>query len=66
MSSKYFLAAETKYTILVSTVTASVASYSPIGHQLQHLVKQMRGDDDLTKKLSVGRISKDTTAAEGH
>jgi hypothetical protein len=59
-----FVAAETKYTILVSTVAAIVALYSSWAHQLQQPVTHLRSHDDLAQAIERGRISEAEAAAE--
>jgi hypothetical protein len=51
---KYFVAMETKYTILVSTVTALVTLYPPLANQLQQPVTQLRSDNALTEEIERG------------
>jgi len=64
MSSKYFVAVETRYTILVSTVTVRVTLIPPSANELQQPVARLHSDNGLTKESSVGRISEATAAAE--
>jgi hypothetical protein len=63
-SSKYFLAPETKYTTIVSTVIPLVALPSPVADQLQQPGTQLHSDNGLTMASEVGRISEATAAAE--
>jgi len=52
--SEYFHCAETKYTILVSTVTTLLALVSPLADQLQQPVTQLRPDNGVTKTIARG------------
>jgi hypothetical protein len=61
---KYFVAVETKYTILVSAVTALVALYSSLANQVQQPVTHLRSDNGLTQAIECGRIFEAKTAAE--
>jgi hypothetical protein len=63
---KDFVVVETKYTILVSTVTAVITLYPPLTEQLQQPVTHLRSDDGLTKGSKIGQISQATPAAERH
>ncbi len=58
------VAAETKYTILVSTVTTLVTLYPLLADQLQKPVRHLRSDRDLKKAIERGRIPEDTDAAK--
>jgi hypothetical protein len=64
MSSKYFVAVETQYTILVSKVTALVTLYPPLANQLQQPMTQLRSDKDLKQAIERGRIPEATAAAK--
>ena len=66
MSSKYFVAVETKYTILVSTVTVRVTLIPPSANELQQPVASLRSDNRLPAGSSVRRISEAAAAAERH
>ena len=60
------VAVETKYTILVSTVTTVIVLYPPLTDQLQQQVTHLRADNDPTKGWSVGRIPEAEATAERH
>ena len=66
MSSKYFVAVETRYTILVSTVTVRVTLIPPSANELQQPVARLRSDNGLPTGSSVRRISEAAAAAERH
>ena len=53
---KYFLAAETQYTILVSTVIELVALYPPMANSYNSPVTDLRSDEDLKPAIESGRI----------
>jgi hypothetical protein len=48
------VAAETKYTILVSTVMTLLSLVPPLAGQLQQPVTQLRSDNGLTKTIAHG------------
>jgi hypothetical protein len=57
---------ETKYTILVSTVTAPVAVYTFLLDQLQQPVAHLRCDNDATRTMERVRLLEANAAAEWH
>jgi hypothetical protein len=57
---------ETKYTMLVSTVTAPVAVYTSLLDQLQRPVAHLRCDNDLTRAIERGCLPEANAAAERH
>jgi hypothetical protein len=64
MSSKYFVAVETLYTILVSKVAAFVTLYPPMVNQLQQPMTHLRSDKDLKQAIERRWISEATAAAK--
>jgi len=66
MRSYDFCCAETKYTILVSPVTALVALHSPPAKHLEVLMTPVQAGNDLAPAIELGRISEDNAAAERH
>jgi hypothetical protein len=60
------VAVETKYTILVSTVTALVTVYSLLPNRLQQPESYLRCDNDLTRAIERGRLPEANAAAERH
>ena len=57
---------ETKYTILVSTVTALLAVYTSLLDQLQKPVAHLRCDNDATRTMERVRLPEANAAAERH
>ena len=57
---------ETKYTMLVSTVTAPVAVYTSLLDQLQQPVAHLRFDNDATRTMERVRLPEANAAAERH
>ncbi len=57
---------ETKYTMLVSTVTEPVAVYTSLLDQLQQPVAHLRCDNDATRTMERVRLPEANAAAERH
>ena len=62
----FLFAAETKYTILVSTVTTLFTLYPATAGQLEERLTPVRVDRDLAQAIHLDRISEDQSAAERH
>jgi hypothetical protein len=60
------LAVETRYTILVSTVTARVTLIPSPASDLQQAVTHLRSGSDLTNRWKMDRIPEGAAAAEQH
>ena len=57
---------ETKYTMLVFTVTALLAVYISLLDQLQQPVAHLRFDNDATRTMERVRLPEANAAAERH
>ena len=64
MSLSIFVAAETKYTILVSTVTALVTLYLAPVEQMEGMVTPVRADCGLAQAIELSRIPEHQSASE--